>query len=613
MWARRWNDVTRRLPRTRRLAPFGVRDASGLRQTSTTDTPDTLAYAQEYLLKLSLTTLISDFPSSTCARPWQMSLDTLEVVDAQLEAAEAKLLALRRQKNAMSPTHHLPPEVLLRILCYASDDILNGYQRTLFVSRLPSWIKVTQVCHFWREVALSAPTYWADIALHTPSWMRETLARSKSALIRLSYVSLSYKEYVLEPLKQLERVSDLTLMQDNIRDWYLPLIRDQPAPNLRMLHGSTWATTISLPENFRAFILSTCRWSSYQADAGNSDSAPAAPPAPVYSGDPVSLPTLLNLVIYDKNVRNISAFMSNIKLSSAAAVNLKAATSRISDDAATLEPMHKHLLDAASLHTHEHDIGREDITPFSDLYWAGDADESIAFQTSSVLTLSIISPEADNEFSFSRKPNLDQFTPSKGREPVHYGAQLGFSSPELSKGVDLIADVFSRYPTTPANLTRLSIENIDLSEEQWRETFVSCKNILRVTAQSDTAATLIRALFIYDDDQVHDAVPFPRLWHLALARLDLRTFRTVEEGSSTLLELYLTLVRRGQRGIPVGGLKIKGCDVDVEHLETMIRPYLLRRVIAWDKDVDGLTGRETQYEDDAEDDDEGDSDVDMDN
>ena len=184
---------------------------------------------------------------------------------------------------------------------------------------------------------------------------------------------------------------------------------------------------------------------------------------------------LRNLVVYEKDVRNIPAFLRNVTFSPAIALSLKALTSRISDETATiLNPIHKHLLDAAAHHTHELDVVRGDIEPYHDLYWGGKQD-SVGYDKGTILTLSVGLPEADNEVAFSRRPNLDQITPTQGKEPVHYGSQLSISCPGLSQDVDLIADVFARYEAVSANLARISIEDVYLTEDdrRWRTPLVA--------------------------------------------------------------------------------------------------------------------------------------------
>jgi hypothetical protein len=43
-------------------------------------------------------------------------MHTLVEIDAQIEALEAELAQLRRQRNALMPVQRLPPEIIVQIM-----------------------------------------------------------------------------------------------------------------------------------------------------------------------------------------------------------------------------------------------------------------------------------------------------------------------------------------------------------------------------------------------------------------------------------------------------------------------------------------------------------------
>ncbi|KAI0050432.1 hypothetical protein FA95DRAFT_1570642 [Auriscalpium vulgare] len=85
----------------------------------------------------------------------------------------------------LKPTCRLPPELLAMVFSFCEKN--EPWERP---SGSSHWIKVAQVCHHWRQVALDCASLWANISLMVGvRWMREMLRRSKHAAI--SYDSLS--------------------------------------------------------------------------------------------------------------------------------------------------------------------------------------------------------------------------------------------------------------------------------------------------------------------------------------------------------------------------------------------------------------------------------------
>ncbi|KAI0045364.1 hypothetical protein FA95DRAFT_1476973, partial [Auriscalpium vulgare] len=106
-----------------------------------------------------------------------------------LEQDLQQLLAIKTiidgRLNALTPIARLPSEILARIFSFAAraEPIPGGYS-TSPASKRMGWIKVTHVCHYWREVALAHPALWERVSFSIgPEWTEELLARSKGAPI----------------------------------------------------------------------------------------------------------------------------------------------------------------------------------------------------------------------------------------------------------------------------------------------------------------------------------------------------------------------------------------------------------------------------------------------
>ncbi|KAI0343466.1 hypothetical protein BDW22DRAFT_1428064 [Trametopsis cervina] len=89
-------------------------------------------------------------------------------------------LALRREKNALLPVMRLPIDVLILIFeLLPADPDMQGLYRTVDPDSM-AWIAFTQVCQYWRNIALNLPSLWTSIHAPgiSPSWCHELLSRS---------------------------------------------------------------------------------------------------------------------------------------------------------------------------------------------------------------------------------------------------------------------------------------------------------------------------------------------------------------------------------------------------------------------------------------------------
>ncbi|KAI0091450.1 hypothetical protein BDY19DRAFT_991156 [Irpex rosettiformis] len=119
-------------------------------------------------------------------------------LDLQNDIVEYTQMILDKKHtlNNLAPTGVLPPELLAEVFMYLAHTT-PAEERNVWRSGVPpvppirtagsspyAWIKVTHVCHHWREVALSAPQLWTIIWVTSRmECIKEMLVRSKQALL----------------------------------------------------------------------------------------------------------------------------------------------------------------------------------------------------------------------------------------------------------------------------------------------------------------------------------------------------------------------------------------------------------------------------------------------
>jgi hypothetical protein len=102
-----------------------------------------------------------------------------QAIDAEIKSLEESIQALNLRRNALAPISSLPPEVFIAIfslLCLPGIPSL-GRKRGHHLARL----RLTHVCHQWREIILDEPLLWSHVDVTTLSSARmgEMLVRSK--------------------------------------------------------------------------------------------------------------------------------------------------------------------------------------------------------------------------------------------------------------------------------------------------------------------------------------------------------------------------------------------------------------------------------------------------
>src|SRR6267154_5285896 len=108
-------------------------------------------------------------------------------IDDELESLEKTTRALKLRRNALAPISRLPPEIIALIFSFLS--LPREYVRLLTGDKqnILAWLRVSHVCHRWREIALNQPRFWSriDFTTLTSAGATEVLSRSKMAPLEL--------------------------------------------------------------------------------------------------------------------------------------------------------------------------------------------------------------------------------------------------------------------------------------------------------------------------------------------------------------------------------------------------------------------------------------------
>jgi hypothetical protein len=108
-----------------------------------------------------------------------------QAIDAEIKSLEESIRALKSRRNTLSPVSSLPPEVfaaIFSLLCLPGIPSLGGKP-----GKNLARLRVSHVCHQWREIALNQPLLWSHVNFDTLSWAgaAEVLVRAKSVPLYL--------------------------------------------------------------------------------------------------------------------------------------------------------------------------------------------------------------------------------------------------------------------------------------------------------------------------------------------------------------------------------------------------------------------------------------------
>ncbi|KAH9923395.1 hypothetical protein B0H21DRAFT_159608 [Amylocystis lapponica] len=83
-------------------------------------------------------------------------------------------------RNSTLPVNGLPHELLVDIFRIVRDTNRSTWSRRMV------WIWLTHVCHYWRAVALSAPSLWDEIVVTSLPLLQTFIRRSRSTVLAIT-------------------------------------------------------------------------------------------------------------------------------------------------------------------------------------------------------------------------------------------------------------------------------------------------------------------------------------------------------------------------------------------------------------------------------------------
>jgi hypothetical protein len=138
-------------------------------------------------------------------------------------------------RNALNPTHRLPPETLSAIFQYAAEYNDGHPPPQIHFMTLTA---VTHVCSYWRMTAIGFASLWCTIQVQNMDIARTFLERSKSALLDVyvpapSLIRLNQRNLWDALLHHIPRFRRFYLTRHSVRDVSGLVHSDRPAPALQ--------------------------------------------------------------------------------------------------------------------------------------------------------------------------------------------------------------------------------------------------------------------------------------------------------------------------------------------------------------------------------------------
>ncbi|KZV67907.1 hypothetical protein PENSPDRAFT_736230 [Peniophora sp. CONT] len=179
------------------------------------------------------------------------SAETFRTLESELREIETVLASLRRQRNALAPgISCIPPELLSHIFHYLTILEPHYAQKPDEYERASAgdlqtglgWIKVTQVCHVWRQVTFSDSQLWTTTTvLLGEKWFDRMLELSRRQPREMDlYLNnktgagiLTQCPHVAFTAGLMDKVSRLRILGEQID---LSELKDLHAPLIKSLH-----------------------------------------------------------------------------------------------------------------------------------------------------------------------------------------------------------------------------------------------------------------------------------------------------------------------------------------------------------------------------------------
>ena len=171
-----------------------------------------------------------------------------QAIDAEIKTLELSIRALKHRRNTFAPISCLPTEVIASIffiLRLSVQPLRAGGKRDHL-----AWLRVTHVCHQWREIALNNPLFWSHIDFTGISLAgaAEILVRAKKAPLHLGVWATGHQQddvrfsaFKRELHSRVSYISHLHIRADSVLFCRTLEQLVSPAPILKSLSLSTKA------------------------------------------------------------------------------------------------------------------------------------------------------------------------------------------------------------------------------------------------------------------------------------------------------------------------------------------------------------------------------------
>ena len=159
-----------------------------------------------------------------------------EAIDVEIKSLEESLRALKLRRNALQPISSLPSEIFAAIFsasCLPRIPSSGGKP-----ARTRTRLRISHVCHQWREIALNQPLLWSHINFDTVSsaGATEILARAKSVPLYMETRDARFGLFLEEVQARLPHIRYLSIGSEYFEALYHELATlVSPAPTLEYL------------------------------------------------------------------------------------------------------------------------------------------------------------------------------------------------------------------------------------------------------------------------------------------------------------------------------------------------------------------------------------------
>ncbi|TFK69733.1 hypothetical protein BDN72DRAFT_959340 [Pluteus cervinus] len=124
-------------------------------------------------------------PSDSAQSPSpNLHVDARRKIDEEIAELEARLVSLRRARNALAPIIRVHPEILQEV--FSLVQLSNADNKQGKPALLVTWI-----CHTWREIAHQTSALWSHIDFENPEWIEAALFRTKNRELEFNLLCVS--------------------------------------------------------------------------------------------------------------------------------------------------------------------------------------------------------------------------------------------------------------------------------------------------------------------------------------------------------------------------------------------------------------------------------------